>query len=113
MNMTARAEGALWKLDATALTQGYAEGIDGSRKMNSLSWAEPLNRKKTPRSLMSPRKSAQNHSADKADEIPSWPADSVERRKIASLIPHARNARTHSPEQVDQIARLGSHGSRR
>lgn len=35
----------------------------------------------------------------------SWPADSVERRKIASLVPHARNARTHSIEQVAQIAR--------
>src|SRR4029079_13386042 len=35
---------------------------------------------------------------------PSWPADKVERWPIAKLIPHARNARTHSPEQVDQIA---------
>lgn len=34
----------------------------------------------------------------------SWPADKVERRKVADLIPYARNARTHSPEQVDQIA---------
>jgi ParB-like chromosome segregation protein Spo0J len=34
----------------------------------------------------------------------NWPADKVERRKVASLIPYARNARTHSPEQVDQIA---------
>jgi DNA modification methylase len=33
-----------------------------------------------------------------------WPADHVERRAVASLIPHARNARTHSPAQVDQIA---------
>ena len=33
-----------------------------------------------------------------------WPADSVERRPIAGLVPYARNARTHSPEQVDQIA---------
>ncbi len=33
-----------------------------------------------------------------------WPADKVERRSIASLIPYARNARTHSPDQVDQIA---------
>ena len=33
-----------------------------------------------------------------------WPADKVERRAVASLIPYARNARTHSPEQVDQIA---------
>ena len=33
-----------------------------------------------------------------------WPADSVERRPVASLVPYARNARTHSPEQVAQIA---------
>lgn len=33
-----------------------------------------------------------------------WPADQVERRPLASLIPNARNARTHSPEQVSQIA---------
>jgi DNA modification methylase len=33
-----------------------------------------------------------------------WPADKVERWPIGRLIPHARNARTHSPEQVDQIA---------
>jgi len=34
----------------------------------------------------------------------AWPADKVERRSIASLIPYARNSRTHSAEQVDQIA---------
>lgn len=28
----------------------------------------------------------------------------IEYRKIASLVPYVRNARTHSPEQVDQIA---------
>ena len=33
-----------------------------------------------------------------------WPADSVERRRIDSLIPYARNSRTHSDEQVAQIA---------
>jgi DNA modification methylase len=33
-----------------------------------------------------------------------WPADQVERRAIKSLVPYARNARTHSPAQVDQIA---------
>jgi DNA modification methylase len=36
--------------------------------------------------------------------IHDWPADAVERRAIASLVPHARNARTHSDEQVAQIA---------
>jgi DNA modification methylase len=33
-----------------------------------------------------------------------WPADRVERRPVASLVPYARNARTHSDEQVAQIA---------
>lgn len=33
-----------------------------------------------------------------------WPADKVERKPVAELVPYARNARTHSPEQVDQIA---------
>jgi ParB-like chromosome segregation protein Spo0J len=33
-----------------------------------------------------------------------WPADSVERWPLSRLIPYARNARTHSPEQVKQIA---------
>lgn len=33
-----------------------------------------------------------------------WPAASVEMRAIASLVPCARNSRTHSVEQIDQIA---------
>jgi len=33
-----------------------------------------------------------------------WPADRVERRLISSLVPYARNARTHSDAQVAQIA---------
>jgi ParB-like chromosome segregation protein Spo0J len=33
-----------------------------------------------------------------------WPADKVERRAVADLVPYARNARTHSDEQVAQIA---------
>ena len=33
-----------------------------------------------------------------------WPADSVERWPLARLIPYARNARTHTPDQVKQIA---------
>jgi ParB-like chromosome segregation protein Spo0J len=32
------------------------------------------------------------------------PADKVEKWKISKLIPYARNARTHSDEQVGQIA---------
>src|SRR5262245_35317472 len=34
----------------------------------------------------------------------AWPADKVERWPIARLILSPRNARTHSEEQVDQIA---------
>ena len=33
-----------------------------------------------------------------------WPADKVERRPLGDLVPYARNARTHSDEQVAQIA---------
>ena len=35
---------------------------------------------------------------------PLWPADAVERRPIGMLVPSAQNARTHSEEQVEQIA---------
>lgn len=34
----------------------------------------------------------------------NWPADRVERRPIEALVPYARNSRTHSDEQVAQIA---------
>lgn len=34
----------------------------------------------------------------------TWPADCVERWAIDRLLPYARNARTHTPAQVDQIA---------
>lgn len=40
----------------------------------------------------------------KSPTIKAWPADSVERRSVDSLIPYARNSRTHSDEQVAQIA---------
>ena len=33
-----------------------------------------------------------------------WPADHVERWALEKLVPFARNARTHSPAQIDQIA---------
>lgn len=33
-----------------------------------------------------------------------WPAETIERRSVADLIPYARNARTHSQEQVAEIA---------
>ena len=32
------------------------------------------------------------------------PADKVERKAVSSLVPYAKNARTHSEEQVAQIA---------
>jgi DNA modification methylase len=35
---------------------------------------------------------------------PPWSASAVEARQVASLLPYAANARTHSPEQVAQIA---------
>ena len=40
----------------------------------------------------------------RAQRIETWPADKVERRPIKALIPAARNARTHTEAQVDQIA---------
>ena len=36
--------------------------------------------------------------------MPQWPADAIERRPLASLVPYARNARTHSDEQIAQLA---------
>jgi ParB-like chromosome segregation protein Spo0J len=35
---------------------------------------------------------------------PAWPADAVERRPLAALVPYARNARIHSEVQIGQIA---------
>ena len=40
----------------------------------------------------------------KIDSIKNWPADAVKRISVSSLIPYARNSRTHSEEQVAQIA---------
>lgn len=40
----------------------------------------------------------------KASAAVKWPADKVERRSVADLIPYARNSRTHSDAQVAQIA---------
>ena len=40
----------------------------------------------------------------RAKAVETWPADKVERRPIKALIPAARNARTHTEAQVDQIA---------
>jgi ParB-like nuclease domain len=37
-------------------------------------------------------------------KMPAWPADKVERRPVAGLVPYARNARQHTDAQVAQIA---------
>ena len=37
------------------------------------------------------------------DEANPWPADHIERRPLAALIPYARNARHHKPSQIAQI----------
>jgi ParB-like nuclease family protein len=42
--------------------------------------------------------------AETSPQPPQWPADAVERRAVAALVPYARNARTHSDAQVAQIA---------
>jgi ParB-like chromosome segregation protein Spo0J len=34
----------------------------------------------------------------------NWPAYKIVRRKIADLVPYAKNARLHSVEQINQIA---------
>jgi len=33
-----------------------------------------------------------------------WPATKIEMWQVSDLVPYARNARTHPPEQIDQIA---------
>ena len=38
------------------------------------------------------------------DKSQNWHAFQVERRRVADLKPYKNNARTHSPEQVAQIA---------
>lgn len=40
----------------------------------------------------------------KPKPLAEWPADQVERLPTGGLLPYARNSRTHSDEQVDQIA---------
>lgn len=40
----------------------------------------------------------------RASESPAWPATDVQMRLVDELVPYARNARTHSAEQVSQIA---------
>jgi DNA modification methylase len=58
------------------------------------------------------RKHAKTPVANKTDPVAdynvdyanTWPADRVERQSVASLIPYARNARTHSDAQIAQLA---------
>jgi ParB-like chromosome segregation protein Spo0J len=40
----------------------------------------------------------------KTQAAPTWPASEIVQRPIDAITPYARNARTHSPEQVAQIA---------
>lgn len=50
---------------------------------------------------------AKTKAAPAAQDVPKgplWPADKVQRRPVADLVPYARNSRTHSEVQVDQIA---------
>lgn len=49
-------------------------------------------------------KPAQRPKAASGENGQRWPADAVERRAVAALVPYARNARTHSDAQVAQIA---------
>jgi hypothetical protein len=44
-----------------------------------------------------------------AISLNEWPADKVERRAVASLVPYARNARTHS-SSTSRTASLAGHG---
>ena len=57
---------------------------------------------------MTAKKAQSRRTAGKADPVAEpgarWPADAVERRPVAALLPYIRNARTHSDEQVAQIA---------
>lgn len=43
--------------------------------------------------------------APKNGSAPAWPADKTSRRPLKALVPYARNARTHSADQVAEIAR--------
>jgi site-specific DNA-methyltransferase (adenine-specific) len=49
-------------------------------------------------------KMSKSKAIENVGTINAWPADKVERRAVADLIPYARNARTHSDAQVAQIA---------
>lgn len=38
-----------------------------------------------------------------------WPADRAERRAVSALLPYTKNSRTHTPAQIEQIARSIRH----
>lgn len=57
-----------------------------------------------PRAKIKPDDSASVPATIAAPRKPLWPADHVTRVPVAKLIPYATNARTHSPEQIGQIA---------
>ena len=42
--------------------------------------------------------------AEEIKDAISWPVETIVKKAIETLIPYARNARTHSPKQVTQIA---------
>jgi ParB-like chromosome segregation protein Spo0J len=48
---------------------------------------------------------AEDALAGRAGAVADWPADRVERRAVADLVPYARNARQHSTAQVEDLAR--------
>jgi DNA modification methylase len=48
--------------------------------------------------------SSRTKDAPSAFDTARWPASKVEMRPVAELVPYVRNARTHPPEQIDQIA---------
>src|SRR3984893_7616896 len=54
--------------------------------------------------MVAPATRARARARGEAENQRPWPADKVERWSIDRLIPYARNARTHSDEQVAQIA---------
>lgn len=50
------------------------------------------------------RKTRATRETESRVDATRWPADRIERRAVSSLVPYAMNARTHSQEQVAQIA---------
>lgn len=64
--------------------------------------AKDLNRDR----VVSGHSSSRQAAHESATELQSaWPSSRSRMRRVADLVPYARNARTHSDEQVQQIAR--------